>query len=76
MKKDIVYKAILKLSKSIKSDKGQISLEFSLLAMVVIVSAIIVSYYLIKSAIYTKDTNMEVINQSSNVAESVLTNVS
>ncbi|AIJ05091.1 hypothetical protein JH146_0240 [Methanocaldococcus bathoardescens] len=61
---------------SIKSNKGQISLEFSLLVMVVVLSAIIVSYYLISTAIETKKANVEIINQSSNVAEKVLSNVS
>ncbi len=61
---------------SIKSNKGQISLEFSLLVMVVILSAIIVSYYLIKTAIETRDANMKVINESSNVAKKALSNVS
>lgn len=57
------------IMKFIKSNKGQISLEFSLLVMVVVLSAIIVSYYLIKTAIETRNANMDVINQSSNVAE-------
>ncbi|AAB99411.1 TPA: class III signal peptide-containing protein [Methanocaldococcus jannaschii] len=63
------------IMKFIKSNKGQISLEFSLLVMVVVLSAIIVSYYLIKTAIETRNANMDVINQSSNVAEKSLSNV-
>ncbi|ADC68945.1 Protein of unknown function DUF361 [Methanocaldococcus sp. FS406-22] len=60
---------------SIKSNKGQISLEFSLLVMVVVLSAIIVSYYLIKTAIETRDANMEVINESYTTAKNALSNV-
>ena len=62
--------------KKLKSNNGQISLEFSLLVMVVVLSAIIVSYYLISTAIETKKANVEIINQSSNVAEKILSNVS
>ena len=60
----------------IKSNKGQISLEFSMLVMVVILSALIVGYYLISTAIETKKANVEIINQSSNVAEEALSKVS
>ncbi len=62
--------------KKLKSNKGQISLEFSLLVMVVILSAIIISYYLISTAVETKKANMEVINQSANTAKDVLSKVS
>jgi uncharacterized protein (UPF0333 family) len=58
-----------------KSNKGQISLEFSILVMVVILSAIIVSYYLIKTAVETKDANVEVINESYDTTKNVLSNV-
>ena len=60
---------------SMKSNKGQISLEFSILVMVVILSAIIVSYYLIKTAVETKDANVEVINESYSTAKNALSNV-
>ncbi len=62
--------------KKLKSNKGQISLEFSLLVMVVILSAIIISYYLISTAVETKKANMEVINQSANTAKDALSKVS
>ncbi|WP_048056302.1 class III signal peptide-containing protein [Methanocaldococcus fervens] len=61
---------------SIKSNRGQISLEFSLLVMVVVLSAIIVSYYLISTAIETKESSVEIINKSSNTAENILSKVS
>ncbi|XRP97213.1 class III signal peptide-containing protein [Methanocaldococcus sp. 16A] len=60
----------------IKSNKGQISLEFSMIVMVVILSALIVGYYLISTAIETKKANVEIINHSSNVAEEALSKVS
>ncbi|XRO76714.1 class III signal peptide-containing protein [Methanocaldococcus sp. 10A] len=62
--------------KFIKSNKGQISLEFSMLMMIVILSALIVGYYLISTAIEIKKANIETINQSSKVAEDTLSTVS
>ncbi|XRO74629.1 class III signal peptide-containing protein [Methanocaldococcus sp. 28A] len=64
------------IKKFIKSNEGQISLEFSMLVMVVILSALIVGYYLISTAIETKKANIVVINQSSKVAENTLSTVS
>ncbi len=52
--------------KKIISLRVQISLEFSLLVFVTILSSIIVSYYLIKSAINVKDTGVEAINTTAN----------
>ncbi|MCQ6254510.1 class III signal peptide-containing protein [Methanocaldococcus sp.] len=62
--------------KIIKSNRGQISLEFSLLVMVVIVSALIVSYYLISSAIDVRKAEITTINATSNAAKEVLSTVS
>ncbi|ENN95601.1 hypothetical protein J422_06932 [Methanocaldococcus villosus KIN24-T80] len=60
----------------ILSKRAQLSLEFSLLLTVVILSAIIVGYYLITSAIHVKDTNIDLINKTSRIIESYLSKVS
>ncbi|MBW9220710.1 class III signal peptide-containing protein [Methanothermococcus sp. SCGC AD-155-M21] len=48
------------------SQRGQLSMEFSILMMAVVVAASIVGYNMIKSAIEVKNTSMETINGTSN----------
>ena len=48
------------------SQRGQLSMEFSILMMAVIIAASIVGYHMIKSAMDVRDTSMETINGTSN----------
>ena len=48
------------------SQRGQLSMEFSILMMAIIVAASIVGYHMITSAIEVRDTSMETINGTSN----------
>ena len=48
------------------SQRGQISMEFSILMMAVVIAASIVGYNMIKSAIEVRDISMETINRTSN----------
>jgi uncharacterized protein (UPF0333 family) len=61
---------------SIKSNRGQVSIEFSLLIMTVVLSAMIVGYYLVSSSVGVRDAHLEAINKTSNVAKDVLNKVS
>ncbi len=66
----------MRIIKFIKSNRGQISLEFSMLIMVIIVSALIVSYYLISTAIDVRKADIATINATSNAAKDALSTVS
>ena len=48
------------------SQRGQLSMEFSILMMAVIVAASIVGYHMITSAVEVRDTNINIINGTSN----------
>ena len=60
---------------SIHSERGQVSIEFSLLVATLVLSAVIVAYYLVVSSVGVKDAHMDAINKTSSVAESVLSRV-
>ena len=60
---------------SIYSKRGQISIEFALLVATLVLSAVIVAYYLVVSSVGVKDAHMDAINKTSSVAESVLSRV-
>jgi uncharacterized protein (UPF0333 family) len=61
--------------KKICSSKGQISLEFSILMLAVITAAVILGYYMLKSAINVKKMNIDTINKSSNATMTALEKV-
>ena len=63
------------LSKKLISKRGQISLEFSLLMMTVILAAVIVGYHMIEVSVDIRDTHMETINDTSNAILRVLSTV-
>jgi len=65
---------MLSLEKLI-SKKGQISLEFSLLMMTVVVAAVVAGYYMIEASLNIRDTSMEVINRTSNAVLQALSTV-
>ena len=62
MEGEYMKKIIIKLI----SQRGQLSMEFSILMMAVIVAASIVGYNMIRSAIEVRDSSMETINGTSN----------
>jgi uncharacterized protein (UPF0333 family) len=59
----------------IHSKRGQISIEFALLVATLVLSAVIVAYYLVASSVGVRNAHIDVINKTSNVAESVLSRV-
>ena len=61
--------------RKIYSSRAQISMEFSMLVVAVIVGATIVGYYMLKSAIVVKDTNVDIIEKTSNITMKVLKTV-
>ena len=61
--------------RKIYSSRAQISMEFSILVVAVIVGATIVGYYMLKSAIVVKDTNVDIIEKTSNITMKVLKTV-
>ncbi|WP_423792591.1 class III signal peptide-containing protein [Methanocaldococcus indicus] len=61
--------------KKLLSNKGQISMEFAILMMVVVTTSTILTYYLMKSAISIKDTSVKAINETANTAEKALSTV-
>ena len=60
---------------SIHSKRGQVSIEFALLVATLVLSAVIVAYYLLVSSVGVRNAHMDAINKTSNVAESVLSRV-
>ena len=61
--------------KKLLSNNGQISLEFSILMIAVIVAGVIVGYYMIETSQNVRDTNMDTINRTSNTILQVLSTV-
>ena len=61
--------------KKLLSKNGQISLEFSLLMMTVILAAVIVGYYMIETSLDIRDAQMETINDTSNTIIQTLSTV-
>jgi len=61
--------------KKIYSSRGQISLELSILMIAVITAAVILGYYMLKSAINVKKMDMDTINKSSNATITALETV-
>jgi uncharacterized protein (UPF0333 family) len=61
--------------RKIYSSRAQVSMEFSILVVAVIVGATIVGYYMLKSAIVVKDTNVDIIEKTSNITMKVLKTV-
>ena len=61
--------------RKIYSSRAQVSMEFSMLVVAVIVGATIVGYYMLKSAIVVKDTNVDIIEKTSNITMKVLKTV-
>ena len=60
---------------SIYSKRGQISIEFGLLVATLVLSAVIVAYYLVVSSVGVRNAHIDAINKTSNVAEKVLSRV-
>lgn len=52
--------------KMLFSKNGQISLEFSILMMAVVLAGIIVGYYMIETSLDIRDTYIDTINRTSN----------
>jgi len=61
--------------RKIYSSRGQISLELSILMIAVITAALILGYYMLKSAINVKKMDMDTINKSSNATITALETV-
>ena len=61
--------------KKLLSKNGQISLEFSLLMMTVILAAVIVGYHMIEVSQDIKDDYMDMINSTSNTIIQTLSTV-
>ncbi|WP_292460713.1 class III signal peptide-containing protein [Methanothermococcus sp.] len=61
--------------KKICSCRGQISLEFSILMFAGITAAALLGYYMLKSAINVKNTNIEIINKTSDATMNALKTV-
>ena len=59
----------------IHSKRGQISIEFALLVATLVLSAVIVAYYLVVSSVGVRNAHIDAINKTSNVAEKVLSRV-
>jgi len=57
------------------SSRGQISMEFSILMLVVITAATIVGYHMLKSAVDVRDMNVNTINKSANITITALEKV-
>ena len=61
--------------KKLLSQNGQISLEFSLLIMTVILAAVIVGYYMIETSLDVKNTTISTVNNTSNTIIQTLSTV-
>ncbi|WP_456472460.1 class III signal peptide-containing protein [Methanocaldococcus sp.] len=55
--------------------RGQISLEFTIYMIVVVLSSVIVGYYLLTTGLTIKDTSVSLINRSANTAKELLSRV-
>lgn len=58
------------------SNRGQISLEFSVLVLAVITAAIILGYHIIVTSKAVQESNIETINNTHNTAMDALSEVS
>ncbi|ABO34626.1 conserved hypothetical protein [Methanococcus maripaludis C5] len=58
------------------SNKGQLSLEFSVLILAVITAAILLGYHLIVSSKAVQESNIDTINNTHNTAMDALSEVS
>ena len=61
--------------KKLFSKKGQISLEFSLLMMTVVVAAVVAGYYMIEAAMDIRNISIDTINRTSNAVLHALSTV-
>ncbi|HID47356.1 MAG TPA: class III signal peptide-containing protein [Methanothermococcus okinawensis] len=61
--------------KKLLSKKGQISLEFTILMMTVVLAAVIVGYYMIKVALHSKEVSISTIDHTSNLVLQTLSRV-
>ena len=61
--------------KKLLSKNGQISLEFSLLIMTVILAAVIVGYHMIETSLDIKNTTISTVNNTSNTIIQTLSTV-
>jgi len=61
--------------KKLLSKNGQISLEFSILMITVVLAAVIVGYYMIETSLSIRDTSINTINNTSNTILRVLSTV-
>ena len=61
--------------KKLLSKNGQISLEFSILMITVVLAAVIVGYYMIKASLSIRDNSINTINNTSNTILRVLSTV-
>ena len=61
--------------KKLFSKKGQISLEFSILMMTVVLAAVIAGYYMIEAAMDIRNISIDTINRTSNAVLHALSTV-
>ncbi|AXI24756.1 hypothetical protein CFE53_00650 [Methanofervidicoccus sp. A16] len=61
--------------KKLFSKKGQISLEFSILMMTVVLAAVVAGYYMIEAAMDIRNTSIDTINRTSNAVLHALSTV-
>ena len=61
-----------KVIKKLLSQKGQLSIELSILMVAIIAAAVIVGYHMINTAIGIKNTSIDMINRTSNVTMEAL----
>ncbi|HIP34620.1 MAG TPA: class III signal peptide-containing protein [Methanothermococcus okinawensis] len=61
--------------KKLLSKNGQISLEFSILMITVVLAAVIVGYYMIETSLSIENTSINTINNTSNTILRVLSTV-
>ncbi|MBW9223759.1 class III signal peptide-containing protein [Methanothermococcus sp. SCGC AD-155-E23] len=61
--------------KKLLSKRGQLSLEFSILMMTVVLAAVVVGYYMIETSLYIQNTSIETIDNVSSATLRVLSRV-
>jgi len=61
--------------KKLFSKKGQISLEFSILMMTVVLAAVVAGYYMIEAAMDIRNISIDTINRTSNAVLHALSTV-
>ena len=61
--------------KKLFSKKGQISLEFSILMMTVVLAAVVAGYYMIEAAMDIRNISIDTINRTSNAVLYALSTV-